>query len=338
MPKGPTRAEAEAILRGEDRRKLYALLKALPLDVDPQLAATGALRYLGESSWGFARACKRLPLPVIQAIVAELPQQRSPMATFLGACVPGQADLEAAWERALTAVLDLDLSYAWRSKQRRAKFAALAKDPQFVGALQATAVGWPGVRPDVLAVLAIEAREASLDSLMPHFERAARDKGNGLDLLERLKTHATLTGPMKQLFARVEAMLADRKATSPALDLARALGFDGLGVFWFSISVYSAERGTHRYFASLRVDSRDADWFQAYVRSFENRTTSFSSTTVHRDELELGTCGPDRFPHWLASIAKRFSFTWDLEAVTPYTQLRGKNRARLVAWLSSAVG
>ncbi len=341
MPKRPTREEAEAILKGEDRRQQYALLKQLPPDVDPRLAAKAVLSYLGPNNWSFARNCRRVPAAVVEAMLGQLPEHHTPMATFLSAYLPGQSDPSAAWERALNAMLDLDLTYAWGSKQRRAKFAALAKDPQLVAALQATAVGWEDVKPDILAVLTVDASDASLDALMPHFERAAKSLDRGLDTLERLKTHATLTPQMKAMFARVDAMLEGRNASSPALELARNIGFGALPVFWFRASFYSDDAQPHSsgsVHASISVDSRSPNWLSASISRWSNQqrhSTTLSVRGLVNDDLGLGGAPAEQLPRWLADAAVRLKIPWSFESGYLSTSLRGARRDRLQAWIAA---
>lgn len=350
MPKRPNLREVEAILLTPDheRSRLLEVLKALPEDVDPALAARAALGLIGESYqpvWLFARTCQRLPVPVIRALLALLEGDRRPHAFILREYVRREAPADtvaADWEEALQVLLDLETTYAWGSKQKKAKFQALATRPRVLQALQTAAVACERVSLALLAVLAADASEASLDALIPHVERAVRQQDWELDRLQLLRTHARATPVMEDLLSRMKALIESRRARSPALVLARELGFGELDVFWFQAHVSSPEHDgapASRHQAHLSVDSRSATWFHVAVSS-ENpqdmlrpRTTSFSSQKVNRDELELGTCEPSGFPAWLAATAQRLRTRWNFDGMHVSTRLRGKKRMELERWL-----
>jgi hypothetical protein len=350
MARKLSKAEAEAVLRDVEshRAELGEVLKALPPDVDPELAADAAMTLVWKGvwteSWRFARACGRLPPPAIRAVLRRLPAAPGPHAVVLRDLVPLELDdaaLEAAWGGALQALLDLQTSYGWGSKQKRAKLQALAAEPRLLGAVQAAAGACEEAPVDLLAVLAIDASEASVDALLPHVERAAREKDRGLDLLQRLRTHARSTPTLDALLARVEGLLEAREAASPALLLARELGFGEVETFWFFTLFGST--GLDRsnvpvYQVSLRVDSREADWLSVHVSGpvgMELRIpgTSFGADAVHRDELGLGRCAASELPQWLARSARKLGVTWSLSQVDPSTSVRGKKRERLARWL-----
>ncbi|MFP2906156.1 hypothetical protein ACLESD_14045 [Pyxidicoccus sp. 3LFB2] len=351
MTKRLTPLEIETALRStyHDRSpRILDALKALPDDVDPALAARAALSLIGDShhsTWLFARTCRRLPVPVIHAVLDLLESQRRPHAFFLREYVRrdlGADALAAEWAEALQALLDLETTYAWGSKQKRAKFQALAEAPRVLQALQTAAVACEAVSLDLLAVLASDASEASLDALIPHVERAVRQQDWELDRLQLLHTHARSTPVMEDLFSRMQELIAARQARSPALELARALGFGELDAFWFRAHLSSAasERlPAYRYQAHLSVDSRAAECFSVTVTDatpvgvLPSQGTSFTSAQVRRDTLELGTCEPAGLPAWLGSVAERFHIQWSFDTMSLTTSLRGKKRAQLERWL-----
>jgi hypothetical protein len=311
--------------------------------VDPELGATGALDVASRHTWHFARTCKDLPPPVIRAVRAKLESLSTPTAIFLRESVGADAtdeELAPAWRAALVALLDLDTTYAWGSKQRRAKLAGVASNPKLVAAIQAVAVGCERPPADMLAVLTIDASEASADALMPHFARAARDRDGTLDLLERLERHARDTPAMKAMFERVRALLADRNASSPALDLARRIGIGEVDTFWFSGYLGSTQPNEHRVphvQSNLTIDSRGGDTFSVSVSRSGGGVswvgTKFNQDKIHRDDLGLGRCEPDDLPAWLARAATSLDITWGFDEMGIRTNLRGKKRDRLLGWL-----
>jgi hypothetical protein len=351
MPKRLTPSELDAALRApyHDRSpRILDALKALPEDVDPVLAARAAVSLIGDGyhpAWLFAKTCRRLPVPVIRAVLAELAADRKPLLFFLREYVRTELDgdaLSAEWDAAMQVLLDLQTTYAWGSKQKRAKFKALAEDARVLQSLQTAAVACESVSLDVLAVLAADASDASVDALIPHVERAVSQKDWKLDQLQSLRTHARATPVMDDLFTRMETLLSERKATSPALDVARALGFGEPETFWFQIHLSSLEHDgmpAYRYQAHVSVDSRAARWFSVHLSDtgplnvLQSLGTSFNSEGTQRDELELGTCGPTEVPAWLAAAARRFGLRWNFDGMSVSTSLRGKKRTQLEQWL-----
>ncbi len=318
-------AQAAAVLQGTDPAQLHAVLKALPEGVDPQLAASALARTLSNPNavWRFARSYRRLPAPVIRALLEQLKDQASPPVIFLRVYTDGEPDLCATWERALQRLSSLDLTYAWGSKQRRAKFVELAAERRVVEAIQASVVASPFARLDALAVLAIDASEASVDALMPHFERAARDEDRGLQRLQALKTYASDTPAMNQMLARIDALLAALNEASPAL--------------WFRAHLMGGVDPDPWFHADVRVDSRDRLWFTVMLhQTAKNRRTWFDSEKVHDDALKLGPCAMAALPAWLDAAAKAYRFSWDFESMSMQSGLRGKKRDRVVQWLRGA--
>ncbi|MFP2928513.1 hypothetical protein ACLESO_25625 [Pyxidicoccus sp. 3LG] len=350
MAKRPTPQEVEALLQGTLRlgSRWFEVFKALPEDVNPELAARAALSLIqGEtgSPWHFARTCRRLPVPIIRALVEQLEADRSPHSFFLREYLPHEAsesELAAAWDEALQALLGLDTTYGWGSKQRRAKLQALAASPSALQAIQTAAVACEEVSLDMLAVLAADGSDASLDALIPHVERAVRQQDWELERLQSLRTHAKPTPAMDAMFARMQALIDARQARSPALQVARALGFGEVDTFWFRVYVTSPSAdGTaqFRHHAHLSVDSRSATWFSFSVSmawpefTDHQQHTTFDSDRVLGDGLRVGTCQPVELPAWLARAAEKFGVPWRFDQMSVSTSLRGKKRTQLERWL-----
>ncbi|MFY1826017.1 hypothetical protein ACN47A_08900 [Myxococcus fulvus] len=335
-----------------DWERLIKALKKLPEDVDPVLAAGAVLQLLPEdrsSFWTLGRHCQQLPAPVIRAVLERLEGDVRPAVFFLRESVDREGSDEAlreSWRTALQGLLDLDVTYAWGSKQRKAKLQGLAANPVLLQAIQTVVVASEEVSRDMLAVLTIDASEASLDAFIPHVERAVQSQGWELDRLEDLRTHARSTPALDALFERMEALLQARRARSPALELARALGFGEPEVFWFRIYATGGEEGDERSMmyrdhCHLTVDSRNPVWFNfSMATRGEEDALGMSETVFHfnseglrRDTLGLGACEPTRFPDWMARGAERLRTRWRLEQMSVMTSLRGKQRTRLEAWL-----
>jgi len=354
MARRPSRDEAEAILRElvvgrwRGRGDVAAALRA---ELDQSLVADAA-RALLPRTWFFARACRALP-PAAARLVLEGPRPSSDDSgvvdatlVFLKEAVPIALDDEAlarAWDEALGALLDANTSYAWGSKQRRAKIRGLATS-RFLPAIQAVAAGCTKVPADLLAVLVADGSEASADALLPHFHRAATsDRGHGLDLLERLRTHAADTPPIRALLDEVERLLGVREAASPALAVARAIGLGDLDSFWFWAFLGATQTNRNRVpsvQSNLSIDSTSPTWFSVSISvvdpgDVDRRSLSFSNDAVHRDDFGLGPCEAAALPSLLARAAQLLSITWNFADIGLRTSLRGKRRERLLAWLAS---
>ncbi len=315
-----SRSEAEAQLR--DPKTSAEVLDRLPDDVDPELAAEAALSLIGPnrtSSWLFARCCGRLPAPVIRAVLTRFAQRvpKSAHGIFLTEAVPDGPGLTDAWKTALGALLDMQTEYAWGSKQRRAKLKALSESPRFLPAIQAAVVGSDEALIDMLAVLAADGSEASIDALLPRFVRAQKDRSQLLDQLARVKTHAAKTPAMEAMLASVMEGLQERNENSPALAFARTIGLEvrKLNVV---ISLCSAELSANRvpvFQGSLHVDSTRPDWISVHLHRFDRGGihvvgTSFTHEKLVRDELGLGRCEPAELPAWVERARQKLGISW----------------------------
>jgi hypothetical protein len=152
---------------------------------------------------------------------------------------------------------------------------------------------------------------------------------------------------MDSMFARMEALLDNRKATSPALDFARGLGFGEPTTFWFQAYLASPafdDVPAYRHQVHLEVDSRSAVWFRVSLSEVTplappgtpNNNTRFGSEKVIRDGLGVGTCEPAEFPQWLASVASKLNTRWSFDTLSLRTSLRGQKRDQLERWLRGA--
>lgn len=309
------------------------------------------------------RHCKKLPPAIIRALVAQpIPPEMPAWArvderlatlrnlVFVKELVPAAGDdaaVTAAWQAALQALLDLQTTYAWGSKQRRQKVAAVAASPSLLAAVQTAVVacssapgGEGGRSADWLAVLVADGSEASADAIMPYFHRAITD-GTGLELLERLRTHAADTPPNRAMLAAVEERLARRSATSPALALAPLFGLDAdARELWLHLRFSSVEHNRAHVpliQASLQVDSRARDWMALHVARVQDAgsitRTSFNQEKVWGDDLELGTAPLLELPGYVARAASKLGIAWDWDGAYVRTGLRGDKRAAIVSWL-----
>lgn len=317
------RAEAEEWLQEPSRR--VEALGRLPDDVDPELAANVVLSLIkpeAPSSWFFADTCKHLPASVIRAVLARLRSgPRRADFIFLTEAVSEGPELVEQWQSALKGLLDLQTSYAWGSKQRRAKLKALAENPRFLAALQTAVVGGEHVLDDMLAALAADGSEASVDALLPRFVAAQKDRSELLDQLAKVKTHAARTPAMDEMLSSLREGLDERNAASPALAFARELGLE---VKRFKVYVRLHSTATNAQGApivqcAVTVDSTSPVWLSVHLVQLEaDKRTSFTSERSQGDELELGRCEARELPAWIERASAKFGVTWAPE--TPGTK------------------
>ena len=115
------------------------------------------------------------------------------------------------------------------------------------------------------------------------------------------------------------------------------IGVGKVDSLWFDASLSSDERAgsVARYQGHVRIDSRDAEWFDVSIVDISDNTdwkqTQFNSAVIRRDDLKLGRCDAATVPAWLARVASTLGVTWG----APYVRsgLRGTKRDRIAKWL-----
>jgi hypothetical protein len=192
---------------------------------------------------------------------------------------------------------------------------------------------------EMLAALAVDGSESSLDALLPHFDRAMRRRDDGLNRLATLRAHAAPVAALAALLDDVDRLIAEREATSPALAFARAIGLEVRSLaFDVILDSVEEEDGRPRVEGLLWVDSRRAAWLGCAVRRPGRRgETAWTTDGVVEDALGLGACEPTDIPAWLERAAARLgvAFRGGLEPRAP--SLRGRDRERLAAWLRGSL-
>lgn len=334
MAKPLSKVVAEAALL--DPKARHDVFRRLPVDVDPELAARAVMEVFKQREWLFCQWSRALPGPVIERVLEHLAQDASATSLFIREAVrlTTDAPIEAAWAAALNTLLDFESTYAWGSKERKAKFARIAADPRLLAATQAAVVGSLGASQSMMAVLVVDGSEASVDALMPRFVQATETRDLTLDALDRLRTHASDTPAVRHMLAEVERLLGVRNERSPALEFGRSLLGD-VDEFWFDASLGSVERDGYNAEAQcdVRVDSRWTSWFSVHLRG-QGEYVSFDHEGLHEDGLGFGPCRLDEVPAWLARSGEILGIVWNFEGMFLRTGLRGKKRARVAEWLT----
>jgi len=340
-----SREETHARIRDAapgDWRARADALDAAPVDVDPALAAAAAREVLS-IPWAFARFCRHLPAPVIRRLLAPSDDADATL-LFLRVAVPlvaHDATLATSWREAVGALAELHrTSLAWDSPQRRAKLEAVARG-RFLPALQAVAVAREEAPLEMLAVLAADGSEASLDALLPHFDRATRRRDDRLNELALLRPHAAERPALTALLDEVDRLIAEREARSPAFELARALGLEEARSLAFDVILDSVEveEGRPLVEGLLSVDSRRAAWLRcALRRPGRAGETTWTNEALVEDALGVGrpeAGEASALPAWLQRTAARLGVTFQLEPRAP--SLRGRERERITTWLRGGV-
>ena len=250
------------------------------------------------------------------------------------------ATLVERW-RAATQVLADVQSYTRGSAQRRAKLVAIARTPTLLRAIQAAVVGTSPeseASDDFLPVLAVDGSDESADAMMPHVHHAMTT-GEDLAALEELRTYAPTAGPVRAMIANVEKLLSNRSAMSPPMVLLNKLGIEIRACrFDCSFGSIARRRDQPVVQAYFWFDTRAVPFMAVNVaRGVRDALrTSFNEKEIHVDGLGLGRAELFDVPNFFARAARELRVRWDWDNVTVSTQLRGKNRQAVIAWLGAS--
>ncbi len=307
---------------GKEERQKSGLYPSRDVDV------AVALELLSWSWYRFARSTEKLAVSEIRAVLEalEATDERPVAGVFLRSAVDASSDalLAKTWAAAVNAMKVFESQYAWGSKPKREKLTAISKSPVLLAATQAAVVRAASlpVRDELLAVLVLDAREASLDALMPHFEAAMADRQR-LSAMLPLEKYARRTPELKVLFARVHAALKALAERSPVAALGQQLG---LGDFRAQVSLDSTDDTAY-----CRLTLEPEGFELMLTRG--TKATRFTDARLDEDELRLGRCELAEAPQWLETSARALKFKWHFSAAS-VRHLRGKRLTTLMAWLS----
>lgn len=315
-----------ATARGEaakTRRRSERLFPSRDVDVQT------ALELFAWSHYRFARSTEALSAeelrPVLDALTRAHPAD--PAVLFLRSAVD-ERDLERSWRAAVNALKLFGSMYAWGSKQKREKLAAVAKAPRLLAATQAATAASASVADEYLAVLVLDGSDESVDALLPHFDRALKDPTR-LEALERLRTYAKKTPALEALLGRVDAERAARAKSSPVQELARRLDLMRGERFRVDVSLEAGPSGR----LDVRLDSEAPAHFSIWLRfgSYEQHT-AFDGVALRNDKLGLGASTLDELPGWVARAEKKLGVKFE-RSTARATHLRGARLTAFLAWL-----
>ncbi|MFT3711806.1 MAG: hypothetical protein QM817_29560 [Archangium sp.] len=284
----------------------------------------------GGEGWSkFAWACKaqtpaeiRKTFAFVSRAAAKPSRALNCAVVFLKALVDTETDesLATTWREALAALDDVQ-KYPFDATKRGKKLRDIARNQRVLTAWQTAAVGVTFLPDAVLALLIIDASDASLDALLPHFERARSDA----DVLSSFEAMARYETPRTaSLFERLRSDAATKRAASPVLAFGERFGLAKNGRFKLTLSVLAkkpAKRSTWDFIA-LSFDSNDEPGFSLSTGQQTRTPTSSSSWSRGvRSTLE-------GLPRAVATLARKGKLEWNFEEARPV------KAAALVKWLS----
>ena len=273
-----------------------------------------ALTLLGRGGvfWAkFAAFARDLSAKQILALMAALEKRASHDATiFLRALLDTSSDQSvlATWREGLEGLQSIQ-SYPFDATKKAKKLRQIAKSDRVLAAWQAAAVGSARVQTDVLALLLIDSSEASIDALMPLFQRSlgVPARLEQLESVARYETPATAA-----MFGLTRQALSASRGTSPVLAFGEKLGLASKGRFRVTVRVRAKKR-PKRFtfdFAQLVLDS---DGHPGFMLTRGQETITPSSSSMWQRQIR---CGLTAIPRALAKIAREAKLEWDFEGAT----------------------
>ena len=222
--------------------------------------------------------------------------------------------LQAHWGETLKALSRTTRQYSVGDKNFVATLLAL-QEPWLLDAVQAGVVQ-QSAPLTALAALAKDGSDASHDALLAEFERARQDKSDWAlrSKLKRLGRYAKQTPHWEALERSVADELARRDGKKQSGSLAQRLGLN-VPLLRFSLTLTGRARGQKQLITL---------WLQG-----DDRHSNFRSQSLHlkvpEDFTQLGA--------WLPRVTKAERITWNWDDAQLVTNLRGKHREAMLAWL-----
>lgn len=224
--------------------------------------------------------------------------------------------LQAHWVETLKALSRTTRQYSLGDKSFMATLAFL-QERWLLEAVQAGVVQ-EAAPLTALAALAKDGSDESHDALLAEFERARNDKSDWplRYKLKRLGRYAKKTPHWEALEQSVADELERRDGAKEAGSLAQRLGLN-VPLLSFSLTLTGRAKGK-RELISL--------WLQG-----DDRHPNFKSQA-----LKLDAQPPKDFTQtaaWLTKVTKAERITWNWDEAKLTTNLRGKHRDAIIAWL-----
>jgi hypothetical protein len=327
------RANIERMLRRGSSELPRALL-AIPEDEDFDAIAAILLDLL-EKNPRFGASCRVLPKPLIEAALSQIDARvAAPWLAFVRARVGDADHLVVAWTAAIDALLpmvEISETKFIGPREAAALHASLADDPRSLEATRAVVasrselVPWP-----LLAVLALDNDEASVDALLPTLERAIATRDP--TLRQFLGLAARSSDHVKRILGYTPPPAFDRD------DCLRILfGNDVPNTVNAGLGLSSGPSDSPRLQLSFLVDSDRRTLFQLRIHdALHDGWTEFEGgddVLNHDDSIGLGAAGFAELPRYVARVAEEFGVAWNCDTLNVRTNLVTTQRRRLIGWL-----
>lgn len=274
------------------------------------------------------RQAQRLPESAIRGVLAQLPhaRHRAEAVFILEAVRISPEPLARTWLEALKALVQIDASWelSWGSKKIRDVTEKLAKSA-FLPAVQAAVIAEPTASPRLLAVLARDGSEGSLDALIACLSAPTGQLDRRLRDLQSLRLHAANVPLLEQFFEGVAIRQTEVMRASGALDLATSLDVDP----WKLEAEITFASEDQRRSARLNIESTKTRWVSLYFPAVVQDRSGY-------DDGGVGAFDSRELPTVLRSAQENFGVRWNPKA-SVRSPLKGKQRKALVDWVFSEV-
>ncbi|MFO0595400.1 MAG: hypothetical protein U0228_08850 [Myxococcaceae bacterium] len=245
-----------------------------------------------------------------------LEESRTFPAVFVREAMAGKAVTTDAWAEVLKALSRTTRQYSIGDKAFMATLKEL-QQPWLLQAIQAATVS-DDAPLVVLAALAHDGTETSHDALLAEFGRARAAKSDWAlrYKLKRITRYAKPNAHLAALEATVKAELEARDGVKAEHSLAKKLGLN-VDLLKFYLEVHGTRpRQTREVFLIISADDRGTG-LPTQALGVDDKPP--------RDFLKVRD--------WLATVTRKEKVAWNWDAVRLRTNLRGKHRDAMVAWL-----
>lgn len=265
----------------------------------------------------YVQRTRKLSLAEIDSQLATLENSSSFSAVFVREAMRAarKGEVQQHWVETLKALSRVGRQYALGDQAFMATLDFLQQDWLLAAIQAATSVADAPLV--AVAALARDGSEASYDALVTEFERARAAKSDWAlrYKLRRVSRYARKSHHWKELEENVKSELARRDGKMVHGSWAQRLRLN-VPLLQFGLTLFGKGKSKARPFI-------------VYV-SVQDRSAS-----CQVQSLELADAPQDLvpLPMWLAQQAKKHAITWDWEGARVRSNLRGRQRETMLAWL-----
>lgn len=328
--------EADTALAGPD---WHLVTKQLPDDVDLELAVGHALDSLDTQPSVFASYFAEIPRAVRDACLAMI--RASPRSAWRILVLELSAR-GMPWKDIAATIRLIDQPNQWGSKKTKELVEQLASSTAIVAAIQAAVVGDASADTTMLAVLAAEGSEASIDALLPRFVDPRRERD-----FESFMPFIAAKTTVNAMAETVATRRTGRNLESPATAFISSLvgaPLEEVKLFVRLASVELNDARVRQFQGGLFIESDANPWWRVslarivsvpiragMVESSEAERTSFGDGIETFDALELGATAIKALPQWLRRAETKLGIRFVVSE--PSGSLHGTKRDAVRDWL-----